>query len=142
MTGDHTGGRRAVLTELVLFCLVGASGVVVDFCVFYPLVQGDLLDPRLAAIPAFAVAVSWNYALNRRYTFETACTVAVPRSYLTFVAVCAVGVGIRIGVMHLLMVTLGWSDKPMIWLTNLLGIGAATAANFLGSKLIAFRRPA
>ena len=56
-------------TELVLFCLVGGSGVVVDFAVLYPLVAFLHTDARLAAVPAFAVAVSWNYLLNRRITF-------------------------------------------------------------------------
>jgi len=126
--------------ELALFCTVGGTGVVVDFAVFYPLVEFGALDPRLAAIPAFLVAVSWNYLLNRRLTFAGARDVAAGRSYLTFVTVCTLGVGIRIGVMHLLMVYAGWSHKPMIWLTSLLGIVAATAANFLGSKYLAFRR--
>ena len=125
--------------ELVLFLMVGGSGVVVDFAVFYPLVELAHLDPRLAAIPAFLVAVTWNYLLNRRLTFVGAEKVSKARSYTTFVAVCAAGVGIRIGVMHLLMVYAGWDQKPLIWLTSLLGIGAATISNFLGSKYLAFR---
>lgn len=126
-------------TELALFCLVGGTGVAVDFAVFYPLVDLARIDPRLAAVPAFLVAVSWNYVLNRRLTFVGAREVAAPRSYVTFVIVCAVGVGIRIGVMHLLMVYAGWDEKPLIWLTSLLGIVAATLSNFLGSKYLAFR---
>ncbi len=128
------------LTELVLFCMVGGSGVIVDFAVFYPLVEWAHLDPRLAAVPAFLVAVSWNYLLNRRITFEGGREVAASRSYAAFVAVCAAGVGIRIGVMHLLMVYAGWDQKPLLWLTSLLGIGAATISNFLGSKYLAFHR--
>jgi putative flippase GtrA len=134
-------GRWPKLAELVLFCAVGATGVAVDFAVFYPVVEFGALDPRLAAIPAFLVAVSWNYMLNRHFTFAGARNLALPRSYLTFVTVCTLGVGIRIGVMHLLMVHAGWSHKPLIWLTSLVGIAAATAANFLGSKYLAFRGP-
>lgn len=126
-------------TELAIFCLVGTTGVAVDFAVFYPLVDFAHMDPRLAAVPAFLVAVSWNYLLNRRITFESAREVAAARSYATFVIVCTVGVGIRIGVMHLLMVYAGWNEKPLIWLTSLLGIVAATLSNFLGSKYLAFR---
>jgi putative flippase GtrA len=129
-------------TELVLFCLVGGSGVAVDFAVLYPLVALAHLDARLAAVPAFGVAVSWNYLLNRRFTFAGARVVAAERSYPVFVAVCTAGVGIRIGVMHLLMVYAGWDNKPLIWLASLLGIGAATLSNFLGSKYLAFHRRA
>ncbi len=127
-------------TELVLFMLVGASGVLVDFAVFFPLVELTLLDPRLAAIPAFAVAVSWNYLVNRRVTFARGREAPLARSYVTFVTVCGAGVGIRILVMHLLMVYAGWNTRPLIWLTSLVGIAAATISNFLGAKLLAFRR--
>ncbi len=129
-------------TELVLFCLVGGSGVIVDFAVLYPLVAFAHLDARLAAVPAFLVAVSWNYLLNHRITFEGAREVAAGRSYVAFVAVCAAGVGIRIGAMHLLMKYAGWDQKPLLWLASLVGIGAATLSNFLGSKFLAFRRDA
>lgn len=129
-------------TELVLFCLVGGSGVAVDFAVLYPLVALAHTDARLAAVPAFGVAVTWNYLLNRRITFAGAREVAAGRSYAAFVAVCTTGVGIRIGAMHLLMVYAGWDKKPLIWLASLVGIGAATLSNFLGSKYLAFRRHA
>lgn len=129
-------------TELVLFCLVGGSGVAVDFAVLYPLVAFARIDARLAAVPAFAVAVSWNYLLNRRFTFAGAQEVAAVRSYAAFVTVCTAGVGIRIGAMHLLMVYAGWHDKPLVWLASLFGIGAATLSNFLGSKYLAFRHRA
>jgi len=125
----------------VLFCLVGGSGVGVDFAVLYPLVAFARLDARLAAVPAFAVAVSWNYLLNRRFTFAGARSVKAVRSYATFVTVCTTGVGIRIGAMHLLMVYAGWDHKPLLWLASLVGIGAATLSNFLGSRYFAFRNP-
>ncbi len=66
---ERLRARWPLLVELALFCTVGGTGVVVDFAVFYPLVEFGALDPRLAAIPAFLVAVSWNYLLNRRFTF-------------------------------------------------------------------------
>lgn len=126
-------------TELFLFCLVGGTGVIVDFAVLYPLVTFAHLDARVAAVPAFLVAVSWNYLLNRRFTFARGREAALARSYTTFVAVCTAGVGIRIGVMHLLMAYAGWDHPPLLWLTSLVGIAAATLSNFLGSKLLAFR---
>ena len=123
-----------------MFCAVGASGVVVDYAVFVPLIQFAGVDPRLAAVCAFLVAVSWNYLLNRRFTFTDARDTPVSRSYVTFVAVCAGGIALRVGVMHLLMVRLGWDRPPEVYATNFVGIVAATAVNFLGARFIAFRR--
>lgn len=130
------------LTELALFCTVGATGVVVDYAVFVPLVHFTGLDPRLAAVCAFSVAVSWNYALNRRVTFARGREAPLPRSYLAFVAVCAVGVGVRVAVMHGLMKGPGWAAPPEVYLTNFVGILAATAVNFLGARHLAFRTTA
>ena len=127
------------LAELALFCAVGGSGVIVDYAVLVPLVALAGVDARLAAVAAFAVAVSWNYVLNRRFTFTRARPTAVSRSYAGFVGVCAVGVAIRVGVMHAIMVTVGWRDPPLVYLTSLVGIVAATTWNFLGSKLLVFR---
>lgn len=126
-------------TELALFCAVGATGVLVDYAVFVPLLHFGNLDPRLAAVFAFGVAVSWNYALNRRITFARGREAPLPRSYLTFVGVCTLGVGVRVGVMHLLMVTVGWTTPPEVYLTSFVGIVAATAVNFIGARFLAFR---
>ena len=54
------------LTELALFCLVGASGLAVDYLVFVPLVHFDLADARLAAIPAFLVGLLLIYVFAFR----------------------------------------------------------------------------
>lgn len=133
--------RYPRLLELALFCAVGGSGVLVDYAVLVPLVALGGVDARIAAVAAFTVAVSWNYALNRRFTFAGARQTEVSRSYASFVAVCAVGVAIRVGVMHAIMVTVGWGQPPHVYLTSFLGIVAATAWNFLGSKLLVFRSP-
>lgn len=118
---------------------MGLSGVVVDYAVFVPLVAWAALDPRLAALVAFLGAVSWNYALNRRVTFAHGRDAPLGRSYVSFVTLCAVGAAIRVGVIHLLMVTVLWTRPPEIYVSSFLGIVVATAWNFLGSKLIAFR---
>jgi len=131
--------RAPRLTELSLFVLVGATGVAVDFAVFVPLVRYAAMDPRLAALASFSVAVSWNYLWNRRITFPGAQATPLSRSYVAFVAVCAVGAAVRLLVMHLLIVGAGWGRPPIVYLTNLAGIVAATSVNFLGARQIAFR---
>jgi putative flippase GtrA len=136
---DRLRARWPRPVEFALFCAVGGSGVIVDYAVLVPLVALAHLDARLAAVAAFVVAVSWNYALNRRLTFSGARQLDVRRSYTAFVAVCAVGVGIRVGVMHAIMVSLGWRAPPRVYLTSFLGIVAATAWNFAGAKLFVFR---
>jgi putative flippase GtrA len=125
--------------QFVLFCLVGGSGVVVDYGVLVPLTELGGLDPRLAAVGAFAAAVTWNYFLNRKITFHADSNVTVSWSYISFVAVCVLGLGVRVGVMHVMMEMFGMDRGRWYLAASFVGIMAATVTNFAGSKYIAFR---
>lgn len=131
--------RSPSLVQFILFGFVGATGVVVDYAVLVPLTELGGWDPRAAAVVSFTVAVTWNYWLNRKITFAVGEEVKVIGSYLIFVLVCLVGLGVRILVMHVSMVSLGMGSGRWYLLASLLGIGAATIVNFFGSKFWAFK---
>jgi putative flippase GtrA len=131
--------------------LIGASGVIVDTLVLVLCREALGMDIRLAAIPAFLVAVSWNYELNRRITFRSEADQRQGSAYLAFVIICTLGLGVRILSMHLLIVHLGMSDQRHLallgfaipWLrlsyiANFIGIFNASLFNFLGSKFLVF----
>ena len=131
--------RYPPFLEFLKFCFVGMTGLVVDTTVLVSLVDYVAVDPRFAAIFAFAAAVSWNYLFNRIWTFQSGRTTSVRRSYLFFVSICLGGLGVRIGVMHLLIEYAGMGVKPWYVLASFIGIAAATVFNFLGSRYVAFR---
>ena len=130
--------RYPLFLEFLKFCLVGLTGLVVDTAVLVSLVDHASLDPRLAAVFSFAAAVSWNYLFNRTWAFRSGRSAPIPRSYAFFFTICLGGLGIRIGVMHLLITYAGMGVAPWYILASLIGIGAATVFNFLGSKYVAF----
>ncbi len=136
---DDLRRRRPSLVEFFLFAFVGGTGVVVDYAVLVPLTELAGWDPRAAAVVSFTVAVTWNYWLNRKITFVVGKQLQVMGSYLAFVLVCLAGLGVRIAVMHVCMRYLGMATGHWYLLASLLGIGAATVVNFLGSKFWAFR---
>jgi dolichol-phosphate mannosyltransferase len=125
--------------QFIKFCIVGLSGLFIDTAMLVSSVEIFYLDPRFAAVFAFIVAVSWNYLFNRLWTFETAKYTKVTKSYLSFVSVCFLGLGIRIGIMHLLIEYAGMGKRPWYVLASFLGIVSATIFNFLGSKYVAFK---
>ena len=131
--------RYPLFLEFFKFCLVGLTGLVVDTAVLVSLVDHASLDPRFAAVFAFAAAVSWNYLFNRIWAFESGRSTPVSRSYVFFVSICLGGLGVRIGVMHLLIEYAGMGVRPWYILASFVGIAAATVFNFLGSKYVAFR---
>jgi len=131
--------RYPLFLEFIKFCLVGLTGLVVDTAVLISLVDYASLDPRFAAVIAFSAAVSWNYLFNKIWAFRSGRSAPVPRSYISFVSICIGGLGIRIGVMHLLIAYAGMGVTPWYILASLIGISAATVFNFLGSKYVAFK---
>jgi len=125
--------------QFVKFCMVGVTGLAVDTLVLAFFTELFNLDPRIAAIPSFAVAVTWTYTMNRLWTFGARGSPGVGVSYFTFVGVCLAGLCVRLLTMHLLMEYAGLGIGRRYYIASLLGIFVATFVNFLGSKFLAFR---
>jgi dolichol-phosphate mannosyltransferase len=132
--------KHPTLFEFIKFCLVGFSGLFVDTAVLIAFVSYFSLDPRVAAIFAFLVAVSWNYIFDRIWAFKQGRSIKISYSYISFIFICLFGLGIRIGVMHLFIEYMGMGKSPWYILSSMLGIVAATIFNFFGTKYIAFSR--
>jgi putative flippase GtrA len=81
-------------------------------------------------VAAWIVAMTWNYALNRRWTFR-ARTMPVAGTYLRYGLGVLAGLGVQLGVMH-----------ALLWVHYLpaaaLGVVAGTLFNFAASELWAF----
>jgi dolichol-phosphate mannosyltransferase len=56
-------------SQLGQFCVVGASGLAVDLLIYALLLRGGVALPLARALAIF-VAMSWNFALNRRVSFS------------------------------------------------------------------------
>jgi len=124
--------------QFIKFCLVGASGLLVDTLVLVILVELVSFDPRFAAVFGFIAAVSSNYILNRLWTFNIGKIGKLYSSYISFVSVCILGLLIRIGVMHLLIEYAGMDKDFWYILASFLGIVAATVFNYVGSRYFVF----
>lgn len=131
--------RRNTVVQFIRFCLVGGSGMVVDMGVtaFASEVLGA--DPRLGALFGFSLAVISNYLLNRIWTFSGDGKPSHAFSFVTFLAISSIGMAISIGVMHVAMTQLGMGEGLWYLMARFIGIVVATAWNFTGSKLIAFK---
>src|ERR687885_834347 len=66
----HALRQRHNWTQLAKFCVVGASGYVVNLAVYTALLNGADLHYRVAATGSFVVAVTNNYIWNRLWTFR------------------------------------------------------------------------
>ncbi len=129
--------RRHNWVQLVKFCLVGASGYVVNLAVFALAFGAGGLHHLVAATLAFVVAVSNNFWWNRHWTFgarEGRAGFQAAR----FFTVSVVAFLFAAAVLELLVSRAG---TPGL-LAQAVSIAAATPLNFVGNKMWSFAIPA
>ena len=130
--------RRAVREpdkwrELVKFCVVGASGYLVNLGVYTVLVRAGL-HYLPAAVASFAVAVANNYTWNRLWTFRQSRGGLYDQG-VRFLTVSLFSLGANLVILHGLVAL--HADKLA---AQAVAIVLVTPFNFLGSKLWAFGR--
>lgn len=143
-------------SRLIQFCVVGASGMVVDLSCYAlfqlvfsqtylslvraPLV-GGALDLAVAGALAIALALTWNFSLNRRLTFNYARSGSIPRQFLTYVLSNALGIGLSFSLRLYLPVHVGFFARHRL-AAALVGIVAATGISFSMARWLVFGRRA
>lgn len=60
-----------MLLKIIKFCLVGASGLILDFALTFLLKEKIKINRYAASAVGFICAASSNFALNRYWTFES-----------------------------------------------------------------------
>jgi putative flippase GtrA len=125
--------RRANWEQLVKFCLVGATGYVVNLVVYAVLLRAAGFHYVPAAIGSFLVAVTNNYLWNRLWTFRRQRGDVVLQG-LRFFVVSALALGANLVVLHLL-VRSGVEEL----VAQAIAIVLVTPVNFIGNKLWSFR---
>jgi dolichol-phosphate mannosyltransferase len=125
--------RRADWNELVRFCVVGASGYLVNLAVFTFLVHGMDAHHVVAAMGAFCVAWTNNFVLNKFWTFNKHELSAV-RQGARYLAVSLVALGINLVLLELL-VRAGLPEVP----SQAIAIAAVMPVNFLLNRRWSFR---
>ncbi len=81
--------RLPELRRFATFAVVGASGLVIDLLCFRLLLTS--LGPGVARAVAIFIAMTWNFELNRRFTFSVSRHASILAEYLRFCAACFLG---------------------------------------------------
>jgi putative flippase GtrA len=125
--------RRANWEQLVKFCVVGASGYIVNLAVYTLLLRGADLHYAPAAVGSFLVAVTNNYTWNRLWTFRGQRGHVVFQG-LRFLVISTMALAANLLVLYVL-VEAGLGEV----LAQALAIMIVTPVNFVGNKLWSFR---
>jgi len=141
-------------SRLVQFCMVGASGMVVDLS-FYALLQlllsftwlasakaafiGGSWHLAVARAMAIGIALVWNFALNRRLTFNDARKGDVFRQFMTYALSNAIAIMLSLTLSLYLPARVAFFARHRL-AAAVVGIVAATGISFSMSRWLVFGR--
>jgi len=130
----HALRQRHNWAQLAKFCVVGATGYIVNLVVYALLLDGADLHYRAAATGSFLVAVTNNYLWNRLWTFRHS------RGHFGFQGLRFFTVAVIAYVGNLAILTILVELGLGEFVSQAIAIVLVTPANFIGNKLWSFRR--
>lgn len=90
-----TLSNSAERTRFFKFAIVGTIGALVDFGVFNLLTRYTAINPVVASVCSFTVAIISNFTWNRFWTYPDSRSKSMAQQLSEFAVVNLVGVGIR-----------------------------------------------
>ncbi|MBI1216285.1 MAG: hypothetical protein GC185_10785 [Alphaproteobacteria bacterium] len=125
---------RQTTHQFVRFCLIGAYCTVINYGVFYLLLEtlgeGYYLP---ASAMGFVAGVAAGYPFNRKFTFKAGEVAATRKALYGMVYVCSLLISLVF-----LRITVGGLHVDAR-IANILSIGITTCTNFMGVKWFVFR---
>ena len=114
-----------MIQQFIKFCVVGGSGMVVDFGITYLLKELVKVNKYIANSAGFLCAATSNYILNRIWTFGSTDP-HVARQYLIFIGISLIGLAINNAAIYVL------NDRFRLnfYFAKLLAVGVVTFWNF------------
>lgn len=119
------------LKRFIRFCLVGASGYVSQFGVFWLLTRYVGLYDLVAHIPSIEASVLSNFVLNDNWTFRDRRTEPLPKRLIRYHLIClGYAVFFYVGYVPLTRY-LGWYDLWAWLVASLIGLAWNFGMNLL-----------
>jgi dolichol-phosphate mannosyltransferase len=129
--------RYGKISQFIQFCFVGLTGLIVDLSC-YTLLMKFGLSLSVARALAIGLALTWNFFLNRRLTFDLYAHHPLVPQYLRFVLACSVGAVVNWSASVGLVREVVWFGSHR-YLAAIAGVAAGTIFNFLISFKWVFR---
>lgn len=121
------------LSHFIQFCIVGSSGMVVDLSIYSILLRltaGYFFSLYLSRAIAIITAMTWNFWINRRITFNYSRHLNPVEQYRKFITACSIGAAINWSVAVGLVKFVQLFSRHILF-AALLGIAAGTIFNFM-----------
>ena len=125
--------NEIMVWKFLKFCIVGSSGMIIDFGTTWLLKEKVKVNKYLANSTGFILAATSNYILNRCWTFNSASRQVVSE-YLSFIIISVIGLAINNFVLYILTERM----KFNFYLSKLFAVGVVILWNFTMNYLITF----
>lgn len=117
---------KALILKFLKFCVVGFSGMVVDFGFTWLCKEKFKWNKYVSNSIGFVLAATNNYIWNRWWTFQSD-NANIPIEYGKFLMISVIGLGLNNLVVYLMHEKL----KLNFYLAKLIAIGVVTVWNFV-----------
>lgn len=123
----------AFLLKFIKFCIVGFSGVFVDFGITFLFKEVFKVQKYISNAIGFTTAATTNYFLNRIWTFKST-NPQIALEYSEFLLISLIGLVINTLILYLLVSRM----KLNFYLSKAFAIGVVTIWNFFANALFTF----
>lgn len=128
---------RWLQSEIIKFLIVGGLSTIVNYVVFISLHVFLTWHYILSSACGYGIGLLFGYFLNRRWTFTLRSSqLARACELLLYCGIYLSSLGLSLMFLYWLVDTLSLQT----WLANLLVIMQTTITNFLGLRLVVFRK--
>lgn len=125
---------RIILVKFLKFCLIGFSGMIIDFGTTWLLKEKAKINKYIANSTGFILAATSNYIWNRLWTFHSE-NPRIAAEYLLFILISVTGLGLNNLVIYILADRL----RVNFYISKLVATVVVTLWNFTMNFLITFR---
>ena len=123
-----------IIYKLIKFCIVGFSGMCLDFSTTWLLKEKVKVNKYIANSTGFVLAATSNYFFNRIWTFHSH-NQQVVTEYFSFITISLIGLGLNNLIIYFLSEKLKWN----FYFSKLCAIAVVTIWNFVMNYLVTFR---
>ena len=128
---------RAEVARFLRYCVVGAAGFIADAAVLLALVHGFAMNPLLARVFSFSLAVMLTFALNRHWTFEGGTRRGLIASFVAYLGVQGLGFACNAAIYAIAILALPPPfNAPLFSLA--IASAVALAVNYGGARQLVF----
>jgi len=129
--------RKAIPARFVLFCIVGATGLVVHFAALTSAYKWFGISFAVSQTSATLLAMTWNYVFNNRLTYRDSRRRGwrFLTGLLSFYVVCGLGVVGNVGIANVV-----FRENYNWWLAGSAGAFVGTVWNYAVSSMFTWQK--